>query len=51
MFLTMSAGQVIGPTNLIRLLSGPAFCLTPSLSDKIWGTLAFISFIYFKFLK
>ena len=47
----MLAGQEIGPTNFIRLLSGPAFCLTPSLSDKILGTLAFFSFIYFKFLK
>jgi hypothetical protein len=51
MFSTIFAGQEIDPTNLIRLLSGPVFCLTVSLSDENGGTLVFFSFFSFKFLK
>jgi len=47
----MFAGQEIGPTNFIRPLSGPIFCLAVSLSDEIAGTLGFFPFFSFKILK
>jgi hypothetical protein len=48
---TIFARRVLGPTNFFRLLSGPVFCLTLTLSDEIGGTLGFFSFFFFKLLE